>query len=1456
MQYKRLSLLAMILALTSFLSGCAGSVSSPSVSVTASASTVDGTDSITLTATVTHDKNSGGVTWSVSGGGTLSSQTTSSATYTAAAATSSAQTITVTATSVADTTKTGTVTITVPAAPSITTTSASLASSVGSSYAVTLAGSGGISPYTWAVTSGSLPACVTMTTAGVISGTITAACAGAYTPTFTMTDSGKATALTATTQLTMVIASATPISFSGTVPSTGTYNVAYSGSVSATGGAGALTYALTSGSTLPTGVTLSSATGAISGTPTTTGSYSFAVTASDAYGDTATSASYSLVVSYPAMQITTGTLPVGYAGSVYTSTALAATGGAGVSSNYTWAVASGSALPAGLSLSTAGVVSGTPSGSASTTSVTFTVTDATSSLSANAALSIQIKAGVTITAATLPTGYVGSAYTSTQLAATGGSGTYSTWALTGGSSLPAGLTLSTSGLIGGTPSGSAGTTNFTVQVSDSASNTATAGFSITIGAGVTITTSTSLDDGYPNTAYPSVTLAATGGTGTYSSWTVTGGSVPTGMALSAAGVLSGTPTTAGSSSFTVTVTDSASNTATATFTLTVEGTLTITSTSLASAASGNAYSQTLTATGGSGGNIWSVSTTATNTLSTYGLSLASNGQLTGTPGTTGTAEFTAVVTDSAGHSASQALTVVISNMTVNTGTLNFGVVGTAYSQTLTAAGGSGTYTWTVTTGSSNLAALGLTLTSAGVLTSNGTALTTMGSAAFTVQAKDSNNVTATASYTVYVYNALTLTTTSLNAAVYNANYSAVVESSGGSGTYTWTVNNAAIPSTTTATTLTGGGGLTGLSSGGAALSIGGIPTSYGTITLAVEITDAVTGFSASKTYTITVSSLAVSVNANSIPQGMVNMPYTFGNVNIQNGTSPYTIAYTNAPAGLTGNSNGQLVGTPTASGTTTVTVTVTDGSTPTHQIGITTFSLPVVSQTVGNNNTKLSGQYACTLERYWTGGVTGGNGSSMLYRGGAVFAFTAGGGGTITGGEADLNSPSSGHSLETGLTGTYAIGTDNRGYINIGSGSLIMSVAGSNQSSNVFQELALTEMDDVGSAPSGKSGAGHCYKQVTTALSGISPSGGYVFGVHGESMNGNTQAAVGQIVFSGTAATGTQDSVNNTTVSTAEAFTNTTTTTDSYGRMVASSSGVNQMVIYLTNNTKGDAYIMTMPDHSGTGNADFMIGQARAQSSTHIAASYPLNSTAVMYMNGSVNVSGSTPNYKATAMQLTGNSSAKKVTVNSIMKNNAGTFSLDTDSVYGQTVNYTTDTSTGRTILSGTTGDYLYLYDTNAAVVLFADTGSGGGTHNLLGWLEPQTTSGSWAVSDVATSSVMYKVPNESYSSDSTSGVLTVASDGTMSNFTQDDGGQYWASWDEGLGGTSSVTATGALALNATDGASYGLFDINITSGGSTSTQAQCYAISVDTAVTSTTKARMVCIDKSGSNASMSIVQE
>lgn len=173
---------------------------------------------------------------------------------------------------------------------------------------------------------------------------------------------------------------------------------------------------------------------------------------------------------------------------------------------------------------------------------------------------IVVNPGVlTITTQVLPGGNVGTAYSQT-LEAIGGVPGY-VWSLNAGSNpLPAGLSLNPSGVISGTPT-AAGTTTVTVLVTDSVGGAATRGLSLTISpAGVvplSITTASLLPGGTVGTVY-NVTVAATGGTGTRS-WSILSGNLPVGLTLNpSTGVISGTPTTAGTSSFTIQVQDSGS----------------------------------------------------------------------------------------------------------------------------------------------------------------------------------------------------------------------------------------------------------------------------------------------------------------------------------------------------------------------------------------------------------------------------------------------------------------------------------------------------------------------------------------------------------------------------------------------------------------------------------------------------------------------------------------------------------------------------------------------------------------------------------------------------------------------------------------------------------------------------------------------------------------------------------
>ncbi len=172
-----------------------------------------------------------------------------------------------------------------------------------------------------------------------------------------------------------------------------------------------------------------------------------------------------------------------------------------------------------------------------------------------------------VTQSPLPAGTVGTPY-SQALVATGGTPPY-TWSLSFGS-LPPGLTLSPSGSITGTPSAT-GTYLVTVQVVDSASVTMSVTLGIAIGSstptGLTITTAPTLVSGAVGANY-STTLFATAGTPPYQ-WTLVSGALPPGLGLSINGVISGTPTTAGTYNFVVRVTDNQFASATQSFTLTV-----------------------------------------------------------------------------------------------------------------------------------------------------------------------------------------------------------------------------------------------------------------------------------------------------------------------------------------------------------------------------------------------------------------------------------------------------------------------------------------------------------------------------------------------------------------------------------------------------------------------------------------------------------------------------------------------------------------------------------------------------------------------------------------------------------------------------------------------------------------------------------------------------------------------
>lgn len=173
----------------------------------------------------------------------------------------------------------------------------------------------------------------------------------------------------------------------------------------------------------------------------------------------------------------------------------------------------------------------------------------------------------------------------------------------------------------------------------------------------TIATASQLPDGMVGMGY-SQSLSATGGVAPYS-WAVSGGSLPESLSLSSGGVITGTPSAAGTATFTVRVTDNAGGTTTKNFSLTIAS-LPIpptisTASPLPAGQVGVPYSLAISATDGVPPYAWSV----TGGVLPEGMALSSGGLLDGTPTTAGSANFTVSVTGGDGGSATKEFTITV-----------------------------------------------------------------------------------------------------------------------------------------------------------------------------------------------------------------------------------------------------------------------------------------------------------------------------------------------------------------------------------------------------------------------------------------------------------------------------------------------------------------------------------------------------------------------------------------------------------------------------------------------------------------------------------------------------------------------------------------------------------------------------------------------------------------------------
>jgi hypothetical protein len=338
-----------------------------------------------------------------------------------------------------------------------------------------------------------------------------------------------------------------------------------------------------------------------------------------------------------------------------------------------------------------------------------------------------------------------------------------------------------------------------------------------------------------------------------------------------------------------------------------------------------------------------------------------------------------------------------------------------------------------------------------------------------------------------------VTTTSLPGATAGASYNAALQETGGLPPFTWSVSSGALPP-----------GL-GLADDG---TISGKPTAGGSSKFTVQVADSGNPpLTNAADLSVNVVVLPLTVSTTSLPDGTVDESYK-QQLLATGGIPPYVWSIQSGSlsswASLN-SSTGMVNGIPDETGTADFTVEVTDSESA-AMTAKAPLSLTTVAGTQANNS-ELEGHYAFLFS-----GFDDATGARLAIAG----SFTADGKGKIVTGVEDENGPS-GPTLNTAFSGTYNIGSDQRGAFTIytPNGSRTFALVLSAVTNGLAQNGRLVEFDDT-TGTNGRRGSGVLRAQDATAFSRGKITGPYAFGLAGQDPAGNSEVIVGSFNADGT----------------------------------------------------------------------------------------------------------------------------------------------------------------------------------------------------------------------------------------------------------------------------------------------------------------------------------------------------